>query len=626
MAQPLPKLALPVDPARDHIRGPEDAPVTLVAYGDYQCPYCRRLEPILARLREEEGDRYLYVFRHFPLATVHPHAQLAAEAAEAAAAQGKFWEMHEFLTVDSDPANLDQEALVWAAAQIGLDVGRFEHDLDEHVHAGRVREDFASGVHSGVRGTPAFFVDGARYDGPWDLESLRSAINKPLGTRIRRLFDEFARLEVSGGILLMIAAVVALVWANFPRWSALYSTLWETELAFRLGNLTFSHSLLHWVNDGLMAVFFFVVGLEIKREVLTGELSRPRQVILPLAAAIGGMLFPAAFYIAFNAGGRGAAGWGIPIATDIAFTLGVLALLGSRIPVALKVFFTALAIADDLGAVLVIALFYSHGIHLLPLAAAGLVLLALIALNRLRVGQPLPYALLGIGLWLAFLESGIHPTVAGVLLAMTIPARTQSDTSAFVAQSRAILRDFELAVPGGPLGSHGGRRQAAVQALETLAERLESPLLRLERALHPWTTYLILPIFALANAGVNLQGSLAGAVSSAVTIGIVVGLVFGKALGISLLSYLAVKSGLADLPEGINWMQLFSASWLAGIGFTMSLFIAGVEFTEPQLLASAKIGIIIASLLAGLIGTVALMLTTASYRRVSRARLDLGTE
>ena len=624
MAKAPPKLKLPVDPTRDHIRGPEDAPVTLVEYGDYQCPYCHQVEPVLRQLGEEIGHKYRYVFRHFPLAGVHERAQLAAEAAEAAAAQGKFWEMHEYLSMRADPHELDRERLIAYAQEIGLDVERFTRELDEHVYADRVREDYQSGVRSGVDRTPTFFIDDVRYDGAWDLKSLRDAIERPLGTRIRMLFDEFTRIEALGGILLVIVTLIALAWANLP-WSGAYFGLWHTELAIELGRFRLAYDLQHWVNDGLMAIFFFVVGLEIKREVLAGELSRPRQAILSIAAAIGGMLVPAALYLALNAGTEGARGWGVPVATDIAFTLGLLTLLGSRVPASLKVFFTAMAIADDLGAVMVIALFYTSGVSWLALGIGAAFLAALVGLNRARVYQPLPYALLGIGLWLAFLKSGVHPTVAGVLLAMTIPARTQADTTAFLAQCTAILSDFER--PGATqLGSQGGRRQAAVQTLETIAERLESPLQRLERTLHPWTTYVVVPIFALANAGVSLGGDLPGALTRPVSLGIIAGLVVGKPLGISLASWLAVRLGLADLPQGVGWPALFSASFLAGIGFTMSLFIAGAGFEDPLLLDAAKIGIIAASLIAATTGALLLNLTTTGYRGVTRADVELAME
>jgi NhaA family Na+:H+ antiporter len=443
------------------------------------------------------------------------------------------------------------------------------------------------------------------------------AIEKPLGRRVSSLAQEFTRLAASGGIVLLIATLVALAWANSP-WSTAYFRLWETELAFTLGGFTFSESLLEWVNEALMVIFFFVVGLEIKREVTTGELASPRRAAMPIAAALGGMVTPALFYLAFNAGGPGAPGWGIPMATDIAFTLGLLTLLGNRVPFSLKVFFTALAIADDLGAVLVIAIFYTAGISWVSLAVGAVFLLALIGLNRARVYATLPYALLGIGLWLAFLESGIHPTIAGVLLALTIPTRSPPNTRALLAQVVSLLEGFDL--PREWRAEPDSQRQATLNTLEVVADRMRSPAQRLEHDLNPWTTYLILPLFALANAGVVLSGEGAGQPSlfDPIGVGILFGLVLGKPLGISLFSWLAVRLGWAELPSGVGWAQLFSASWLAGIGFTISLFITNAAFADPALQATAKLAILIASLLAAGLGWALLRLTSPQYDRVTR--------
>jgi NhaA family Na+:H+ antiporter len=611
-----PKLKPPVSD-RDHIYGPADAPVTLVEYGDYECPHCRQVHPVINELRSRFGGRLRYVFRHLPLTSLHPHAQLAAEAAEAAAAQGKFWEMHDLLFEHQEALN--REDLLRYALLLDLDVERFERELDQGIHKDHVREDFMSGVRSGANGTPAFFLNDQRYDGPWDLDSLVDEIEKPLGVQVRLLFQQFTRLQASGGILLLAATVLALVWANSP-WGQSYFALWETYLTTELGNLALRESLLHWVNDGLMVLFFFLVGLEIKREVLVGELASLRRAALPLMAAVGGMIVPAAIYIAFNLGGEGVSGWGIPMATDIAFLLGLLTVLGNRVPVSLKVFFTALAIADDLGAVLVIALFYSSEISWVALGVGAIFFIALIALNRGRIRSPLPYALLGIGLWLAFLQSGIHPTIAGVLLAMTIPARTTVKVTAYRAQCIAAL---------GGLGAdeiheESRRQQAAAQTLEAIAERIQTPLQRLERNLNPWVAYLIVPIFALANAGVRLSGNLGEALTSPVSLGIVGGLVLGKPLGVTLFSWLAVRMGIADLPFGVSWSQLAASSWLAGIGFTMSLFIASSAFADG-LLDTAKMSILLASLLAGAVGFALLMLVSARQEGTSRLSEAVAT-
>jgi NhaA family Na+:H+ antiporter len=594
---------------RDHIEGPADARVTLLEYGDYECPHCRQVAPIIEQVQERFGNRLRYVFRHFPITTAHPNAQLAAEAAEAAAAQDKFWEMHDRIFEYDGP--LDRQQLVRFAEELDLDLERFERELDGHAHADRVREDFLSGVRSGANGTPTFFLNGVRYDGPWDLDSLIAEIQKPLGVQVRLLFQQFTRLQASGGILLLAATVLALVWAN-SVWGSGYFEVWETYLKIELGDLALKESLLHWVNDGLMVIFFFLVGLEIKREILVGELASPRKAALPLAAAVGGMLLPASIYVLFNLGGEGGSGWGIPMATDIAFLLGLLTVLGSRIPVSLKVFFTALAIADDLGAVLVIALFYSGEISWIALGVAAVFLAFLVVLNRGRVRHPLPYALLGIGLWLAFLQSGIHPTIAGVLLALTIPARTPVRASAFVAQCTAALGGLEPDAHA----EENRRQQAAAQTLEAIAERIQTPLQRLERTLNPWVAYLVVPIFALANAGVGLGGNLAEALTNPVSLGILAGLVLGKPLGVTLFSWLAVRLGIADLPFDVTWSQLFAASWLAGIGFTMSLFIASSAFAGA-LLDTAKVSILAASLVAGGIGFGLLLLTASTHEEVS---------
>jgi NhaA family Na+:H+ antiporter len=414
-----------------------------------------------------------------------------------------------------------------------------------------------------------------------------------------------------------------LVWANSP-WSASYFRLWETELAFTLGDLMFSETLLNWVNEALMVIFFFVVGLEIKREITTGELTSPKHAAMPIAAAFGGMITPALFYLAFNAGGPGAPGWGIPMATDIAFTLGLLTLLGNRVPFSLKVFFTALAIADDLGAVLVIAVFYTAEISWASLAVGAVFLLALIGLNRARVYASLPYALLGIGLWLGFLESGIHPTIAGVLLAVTIPTRSPPNTRALLAQVVSLLDAFDL--PPEWRAEANSHRQATLNTLEVVVERMRSPAQRLEHDLNPWTTYLILPLFALANAGVALSGDGASATSqpslfTPIGVGILCGLVLGKPLGISLFSWLAVRLGWAELPSGVGWRQMFSASWLAGIGFTISLFITNAAFSDPALQATAKLAVLSASLLAAGLGWGLLRLTSPRYDQATRIDL-----
>jgi len=419
--------------------------------------------------------------------------------------------------------------------------------------------------------------------------------------RIIRPFQRFAQTAASGGIVLLACTLVALAWANSP-WSHSYHELWLTPVTVGFGEFLLAKPLELWINDGLMAIFFFVVGLEIKREMLTGELSSPRQAALPIAAALGGMAVPAALYLAFNAGTPEASGWGIPMATDIAFALGVLALIGKGVPDALKIFLTALAIVDDLGAVLVIALFYTSEISLSALGAGGGLLLVMALANVLGVRNPLVYWLLGCAVWLAFLLSGVHATIAGVLGAMTIPARSLIDEKSFVERGRFLLAEVERKVTPGEEPLHYGNKHDAIHALDTACENVETPLQRLDHRLHPFVAFFIMPVFALANAGVELGAGFAGDLAQPVSLGIVTGLVVGKQVGITLFSWLAVRTGLASLPAGVSWRHIHGAATLGGIGFTMSLFIASLAFASAESLAMAKAGILIASTIAGLAG------------------------
>jgi Na+:H+ antiporter, NhaA family len=440
----------------------------------------------------------------------------------------------------------------------------------------------------------------------------QTATSPPIALLLRP-FHEFAKVSASGGLLLMFCAVVALIWANSP-WAESYFGLWQTRMTFGLGSFTLSKPLLLWINDLLMAVFFFVVGLEIKREALVGELASFRQAALPVAAAVGGMIAPAMCYIAFNLGTEGARGWGIPMATDIAFALGVLALLGSRAPLSLKVFLTALAIVDDIGAVLIIAIFYTTELSWMSLAIGGVFLLAMFAANLAGVRHPIVYLILGAGLWLAFLKSGVHATVAGVLSAMTIPARARIDVSDFVVRGRALLGEFERAAPA-PGDFVSEDQQAAVGELEEACEQVETPLQRLEHALYPFATFVIMPIFALANAGVSLDGGVVESLTHPVSLGIIVGLFAGKQLGVTLFAWLAVRSGMAVLPGELTWRHIHGASCVAGIGFTMSLFISALAFGGGHLLSLSKVSILAASLLSGLTGWLLLRIISDVWRR-----------
>lgn len=422
-----------------------------------------------------------------------------------------------------------------------------------------------------------------------------------------RSFKEFAKLEAAGGILLLIFTALALVWANSP-WAGSYFNLWQTRLTVGLGGFVLDKPLLLWINDGLMAMFFFTVGLEIKREILMGELSAPKKAALPIAAAIGGMIVPALIYTAINFGKPSAPGWGIPMATDIAFALGVMALLGKRVPLTLKLFLTSLAIVDDLGAVLVIAFFYTSKIVWVQLLIAGIFLISLLVANRAGIRSPLVYALLGIGgLWVSFLLSGVHATVAGVLAAMTIPVRSSVSKEEFLERGRYFIEDFEESSRHGMNILTNKQQREAAESLESVSELVQTPLQRLEHALHPWVTFVVMPIFALANAGVSFSDvGLVQSLSSTVGLGIVIGLVVGKQIGITLFSWVAVRIGVANMSEGVSWRQIYGVAWLAGIGFTMSIFIASLAFQNTQFLFMAKLAILTASVVGGIIGFIIL--------------------
>jgi len=425
-----------------------------------------------------------------------------------------------------------------------------------------------------------------------------------LAQRLMRPFQLFARQEVAGGIVLFLFTIVALVWANSP-WAGVYEHLLHEPFSVALGDWRLSYDLHHWINDGLMAVFFFVVGLEIKREMLVGELAEPRKALLPIGAAVGGMLAPAAIYLAFNAGQPSARGWGIPMATDIAFAIGVLALLGRGIPEALKIFLVALAIVDDLGAVLVIAVFYTASLNWSGLGLAAVFLAALVLANRAGFRHAVVYLGLGIGLWYGFLISGIHATLAGVIAAFTVPARTRLATDRLAPVVRRAAERLEALDQSGA-EEMDARRFAAVGLLRRVAEEGKTPLQRFEHMLHPWVAFVVMPIFALFNAGVALDREAVGAVFEPLPLGIAAGLAVGKQLGVFGATYLLVRTGAASLPQGVGWGHMYGVACLAGIGFTMSLFIGSLAFPDAAEQSQAKIGVLLGSILSGLGGAVIL--------------------
>jgi NhaA family Na+:H+ antiporter len=440
-----------------------------------------------------------------------------------------------------------------------------------------------------------------------DLPAPWSASDRTVPRRLVQPLVRVLHTESASGIAVLVAALIALIWANSP-WADAYRQLWETPLSLRVGGFELSEDLRHWVNDLLMAVFFFVVGLEIKREAVHGDLRDLRTAMLPVAGAVGGMVMPALLYVAVNTGGTNLRGWGIPVATDIAFAVGILALLGRRVPTGLRVFLLTLAIVDDIGAILVIAVFYTSDLALGWLAVAVATVAAVVVMQRAHVRVLVPYIVAAGILWLAVFESGVHATIAGVVLGLLTPAWSFHPPERVTEPTDAELGALRVSPPDGQADED---EQAAFLEVTRLANEAISPLARLQAALHPWSAFVVVPLFAFANAGVTLSGDvLAQSLSSPITLGVILGLVVGKPVGIVGAAVLAVRSGRARMPAGVGWGLLAGVAALAGVGFTVSIFIAGLAFSEPEVVDAAKIGILIASALAGLLGALALLATS----------------
>jgi len=415
-------------------------------------------------------------------------------------------------------------------------------------------------------------------------------------------FEHFLHAQTTTGIVLMLMTVLALVLANSPL-ADVYRHFFHTKVDLTVGSWALSHTIHHWINDGLMAIFFFIIGLEIKREILVGELSNIKVAILPILAAIGGMMLPALIYLGFNHSTEGAGGWGIPMATDIAFAISALVLLGKRVSPALVTFLVALAIVDDLGAVIVIAIFYTEQIQYLPLALAGVSFLIMIALNRMGVHRILPYFIVGLFMWFFMLESGVHATIAGVIAAMAIPSSPKYTPKNLTGHTKKLLDRYDTYPVCEDHHLHEEQKAILLTIKESM-DAVESPAERLEHDLHLPVSLIIIPLFALANAGIAIDFSSIGeTIATPVSMGIMAGLILGKVLGIFGVAWLAIKMGIAKLPEGSTMNQLFGVAFLGGIGFTMSIFVADLAFVgDDALIFQAKVGILAASLFAGLFG------------------------
>ncbi|HET7601727.1 MAG TPA: Na+/H+ antiporter NhaA [Gemmatimonadales bacterium] len=590
------RLLPPVDADRDHILGPTHAGITLVEYGSYACPYCRAANDRIARVRDEFGDRLRYVFRHRPLPGVDI-ARRAAVLAERAGQQGRFWDAH--VTLMTRSPTLTEDDLRAVASELDLDDEPALAESPELARAReRVEEDDASARASGVRLTPTFYINGRKYQGLWDSHDFSEALLGSMGHRVRTAALDFARWAPAAGLLLLFATILALLLTNSPVGEA-FQEFWQQTLGVRFGDGAFQLPLIRWVNDGLLTIFFLVVGLEIKREFSTGHLSNRRAAALPVAAALGGVLIPALLYRLVLPSGPWAHGWGVPMATDTAFAVALIAMLGRRVPVELRIFLTAATIVDDIAAILVVAFFYSDALHPGYLVAAGGIVALLALFNRVRIYKVTPYLVLGVLLWVAILLGGLHATLAGVLLAIFIPTRDPSNARALMAQANAILvaearRSEEVL--------HHGPSAPAMEALDAVHEALESPADRLLRTVSLRSNYVVLPIFALANAGVVLSASVLEG-HERLMLAVVMGLVLGKPLGMTVASALAVRLGFATKSDHYSWSQLVGAGLLSGIGFTMSLFIASEAFPRASDFAAAKIAVFMSSAIAAMVGT-----------------------
>ncbi len=598
LAETTNRIDRPVDAARDHVLGPARAEITLVEYGSYACPHCRAANEGIAGVRDRLGDRLRYVFRHRPLSGSEL-ARRAAELVERTDDPERFWDAHIKLMTRSE--TLTEDDLRSVAADLGVEVDGAEASAAARRAVERVEADLQSAHRSGVRFIPGFFINGRRYDGPWDESSFADAMLGSLGHRVRAAALDFASWAPSAGLLLLLASIAAVLVMNSGGGPA-FEAFWERSLGVAFGSAGFQMSLLQWVNDGLLTVFFLVVGLEIKRELTVGHLSSRRAAALPIAGALGGMIAPALVYSLLIPRGEWAHGWGVPMATDTAFAVALIAMLGRRVPVELRIFLTAAAIADDIGAIVVVALFYSGELNLPALGGAAALTAALALLNRAHVYRATPYLLLGVGLWTCVHAGDLHATLSGVVLAFLIPTRPPPDLKALMLQATTIIA-AEAERSGEVL--RRGPSEPALHALDAIHDRLESPADRMLRTVAPRSSYAVLPLFALANAGVVLDGGVLSG-RGPLMLAIMAGLFVGKPLGFMLATRLAVRLNLAEKPAEYTWRQLAGAGFLAGIGFTISLFIAGQAFAAPADFAAAKIAVFAASVLSAMVGVAVL--------------------
>lgn len=555
-------------------------------------------------LNERYGDSVEMEYKYCPDLSESPEALQAAWAVVAAEKQGLSEEVYQALAGNKEL--FSEKAILDTAKELGLDMDRFEQDFRSEETKERIRQDTKDAKQSGLHVFPGLTIDGVPYEGAWDNDSLFATIEKRGNKQVKQAMESFFNWGASAAAVLIVATFAALLMVNLG-YEDVYEHWRHTKLGLVFSEFKLILPLEVWINDFLMAIFFLLIGLEIKKEVLDGELSDMKRAAMPVIGALGGMLIPALIYVAVNMSTPTSNGWGIPMATDIAFTLGLMALLGSRVPVSLKIFISALAVADDLGAIIVIALFYGHGFHLLPFIGALVVIVIMVILNKRKVYNVAAYVGLGLVLWFMIFQSGLHATLAGVITAILIPTRRSADLP-LIARQTAIIFDREIAKIQDDQNDQKDIGHGSLHILQNAIERLREPSDYLMHSLEKVVNFFILPLFAFFNTGILISG---GSIDlfAPVSLGIILGLVIGKPLGIVGACWIASKAKIAQLSSEFGWKQLIGASTLAGVGFTMSIVVASSAFHDEVLTAS-KISILLASTLAAVIGILILRAVT----------------
>lgn len=611
------KLLRAMDYKRDHVRGGEESgrAVNIVYYGDFLCPYCRRLRVVLRQLKEAIGGRMTYAFRHFPNERAHPGAEFMARAVEAADNQGRFWDMYDGLFDEELPFSEDDAREL--ARKIGLEMERFEREVDSEEVRGRVAEQLAEAKRNGVTGTPTIFIDGVRYDGAWDYYSMLDVLERPVGERIQRSARSFASLPAAGGLVLIVASALALAFTNSP-WASAYIAFVHASFGIGPPGSLLSLTVGEWFSEGLLAFFFLLVGLEIRREMSAGALTDRKAARLPVTASVVASIVPALIYLAVNGGGA-VSGWSVPTATDIAFALGVLALLGDRVPPSIRVFVAAFAVVDDIISVLILAIFYPHNFEAAWLLAAVMAIAMMFALNRWRVYAVWPYAVIAVAVWFFLHSSGVHGALAGIALAAFLPTRPTPAAGPLLAQAATALAALEHAQRDGEEDGNPVLEWAS-RNLSAASERLLSPADRIERAVAPWSSYFVLPLFAFSATGVSFAVDLTSPGAARILVGVILGLVIGKPLGICAAAWLSTATRIARMPDSERLRTFLGAACLCGIGDTVSLLLADQAFPGNTAEAAiAKIGVLLGSLLSAAVGATIILASPVVAARTEAA-------